>query len=239
VEIDHFKEIDELLAAVEHRLSMDSVMISGSFPDTARPEDLAERTKLERVAQGVGKLVVERKYRLVSGFGLTVGSAALSGALDQLYKQGTPHLERSLYLRPFPQVIPDGQERQAYYQRYREDLISHAGVCIYLSGKKDEPVAGKVGEFARVEAGGVVREFEIATQLGRVPIPVGATGGAAATIWATVNADRAKFHLGGLPQADFDALNNGGATPEELVTAVGRVLKWIHDHPPVSAPAAA
>lgn len=239
VEIDQFKEIDELLAAVEHRLSMDSVMISGSFPDTARPEDLPERTKLERVAQGVGRLVVERKHRLVSGFGLTVGSAALSGALDQLYKQGAPNLERSLYLRPFPQIIPDGQERQAYYQRYREDLVSHAGVCIYVSGMKDEPVPGKVGEFARVEAGGVVREFEIATRLGRVPIPVGATGGAAATIWTTVNADRGMYHLGGLPQADFDALNAGGATPEELVIAVGRVLKWIHDHPPVAAPAAA
>lgn len=237
VEIEQYKEIDELLAAVEHRLSMDSVMISGSFPDTARVEDLPERTKLEQVAHGLGRLIAERKFRLVSGFGVTVGNAALSGALEQLYKQGTPHLERSLYLRPFPQIIPAGQERQAYYQRYREDLIAQAGVCIFLSGMKDEPVAGKVGESARVEASGVVREFEIATKLGRVPIPIGASGGAAATIWGIVSKNLAGYHLGGLPQADFAALNDAAATPEQLVTAVDRVLAWIHDHPPASIPA--
>lgn len=230
VEIDDFKEIDDLLSAVEHRLSMDSVMVSGSFPDTSQPEDLPERTKVERCGQGLGRLLVEQKYRVVSGFGLTVGSAVLAGALERLYQQETPNLERSLYLRPFPQMIPSGWDRQAYYQRYREDLISHAGVCVFVSGMKD--VEDK-GMHTRVAADGVIREFEIATQLGRVSIPVGATGGAAAKIWAMVNANRAEHHLGGLPQADFDALNRTNASPDELVKAVGKVLGWIREHPPI------
>lgn len=123
VEIDDYEEIGEILEAVERRLAMASVMLSGSFPDTHEAADTVERARIEAVAQAVGWMLAKHNFRFVSGFGAVVGSAGLSGGLEEYNTQETPNFERSLLLRPFPQRIPEGWERQAYYRplprRYR------------------------------------------------------------------------------------------------------------------------
>jgi hypothetical protein len=222
VEVDEYEEIDSILEAVERRLAMNSVLVSGSFPDTRASEDAAQRLLIEKVAYGIGHLIIAGDYRFVSGFGLTVGSAALSGALEQLYRKDTPNLERSLYLRPFTQLIPEGADPQVYWQPYREDLVRQAGICIFIAGIKD---AAEGGTAKRVTAEGVLREFEIIARLGRSPVPVGATGGAAAEIWRQIDKDYDRF-FNTMPRNLFQALNDDGAGPEDLVKAVGRVLEW-------------
>jgi hypothetical protein len=86
-----------------------------------------ERERIEIVALAVGRIIARRNLRLVSGFGLVVGSAALSGALEELNRQDAPNFDWSFHLRPFPQLVPSGWEPQEYYQRYREDLVSKRG----------------------------------------------------------------------------------------------------------------
>lgn len=41
-----------------------------------------------------------------------------------------------LLLRPFPQ----GKEARALWQQYREDMISRAGISIYLFGNKNKMI---------------------------------------------------------------------------------------------------
>jgi hypothetical protein len=101
VEVDEYEDVDALIEAVERRIGMSSIMVSGSFPESGDPK---VRGQVETVAQKVGRLIAHRQLRLVSGFGLVVGSAALSGMLDELNKQETPNFEWSLNLRPFPQL---------------------------------------------------------------------------------------------------------------------------------------
>jgi hypothetical protein len=224
VEIDDYKEIEEILEAVERRLAMASVMLSGSFPDTYDTADAGQRGRIEATAQAIGRMLARHNFRFVSGFGSVVGSAGLSGALEEYNKQETPNFERSLLLRPFPQLIPDGWERQDYYRRYREDLASEAGACVFISGVKDDSGKREIAE-------GVIAEFEIAVAARRYPIPVGATDGAAREIWHRVDADYNRY-LGNLPRELFDTLNNDSVSAAALAAAVEKILLWLRSNDP-------
>jgi hypothetical protein len=215
VEVDEYGEIDEILHAVELRLAGRSVFVSGSLP-TSAPDD--QRRKVEDVAREVGRVVAERQKRLVSGFGLTVGSATIAGALGVILKERTPNLEKSLLLRPFPQEAPVGMDITTFRTRYREGMIQQAGTAIFICGLKED--AGK-GTF--VVADGVIEEFETAQRLGRVVVPVGASGGAAAEIWKKLHKeDRLPL---GLKQADFDSLNNAATTAQAIARIVQKVIE--------------
>ncbi|MES0022311.1 MULTISPECIES: SIR2 family protein [unclassified Mesorhizobium] len=219
IEVDAWAELDELMKAVEQRLAAASVMVSGSCPEVLPEGEPDYRRKIEAVAQGVGKFLIHENYRIVSGFGLVVGSATLSGALDELYRDVAPNLERRLFLRPFPQLIPPGQDRQEFYRRYREDLVRQAGACVFICG-------AKIDGNSVVVADGVIAEYDILKALGRTPIPIGATGGAAQKIWEAVNANFPAV-FGTMPRRSFDILNDATAVPEQLIKAVGDILKWV------------
>jgi hypothetical protein len=87
-------------------------------------------------ASNIGAQMEPRGKRLVSGFGLVVGSASISGALDIILKEDTPNLEKSLMLRPFPQEAPPGINPGDFKRRYREGLMQQAGTCVVIAGEK-------------------------------------------------------------------------------------------------------
>lgn len=214
VEVDEYEEIDEILRAVELRVASRSVFVSGSLPADA-PDD--QRRRIEDIARQVGQVIAERQKRLISGFGLTVGSAAIAGALDVILKEPTANLDKSLLLRPFPQTAPAGLDMATFRTRYREGLIQHAGMAVFIGGLKMDAGSG-----ALVAADGVVEEFETAQRLGRVVVPVGATGGAAAEIWKRL--DKAGGLPRGLKRADFDGLNNTATSAQDIAKIVQKVI---------------
>lgn len=218
VEVDEYEEIDALVEAVERRIGMSSIMVSGSFPEHGDPK---ERQRVETISREVGRLIAERQLRLVSGFGLVVGSAVLSGMLEELNKQATPNFEWSLNLRPFPQLIPDGLKPEDYYQRYREDMVKQAGACIFIAGIRDD---GSTAE-------GVLKEFEIALAARRYPVPIGATGGAAAEIWKRVSADYGRLY-GKMPRKLFDPLNDSAIGDRKLLSTLSDLLDWLKKNDP-------
>ncbi|MBI3782840.1 MAG: SIR2 family protein, partial [Deltaproteobacteria bacterium] len=143
VEVDKFEEVDDILRGVESRLAQRSVLVSGSFPDTVAPADLALRHIIEGVARGVGGVIAQRQKRLVSGFGLVVGSAAIAGALSIILAESAPNLEKSLLLRPFPQEPPADIAEKEFKRRYRDAMVQQAGICVFIGGLKDERHGGK------------------------------------------------------------------------------------------------
>lgn len=179
VEVDEFAEIEAILLELEAAVARRSMFVSGSYPEDVRDE---ARLRIERVAASVGQMIADRGLRLVSGFGLTVGSAVVSGILGRLYAQGVPSPDRSLYLRPFPQATPAGFEEDSFRRRYREDMMQQAGICVFVGGTRQELQGLE-------SAPGVIEEYEIARALGKVIIPVASTGGAEAEIWARIAAD--------------------------------------------------
>jgi hypothetical protein len=218
VEVDEYKEVDALIEAVERRIGMSSIMVSGSFPENG---DAKARRQIETIAQEIGRLIARRQLRFVSGFGLVVGSAALAGMLDELNKQETPNFEWSLNLRPFPQLVPDGWKPEDYYQRYREDLVRQAGACIFVSGAKEDGSP----------ADGVMKEFDIALAAQRYPIPIGVTGGAATEIWVRVASDYDVI-FGKMPRRLFQPLNDAALSAKELLAALDDLLDWLNKNDP-------
>jgi hypothetical protein len=215
VEVDEYEEIDEILRAAELRLAGRSVFVSGSLPTDA-PDD--QRSSIEDIAREVGRAIAERQKRLVSGFGLTVGSAAIAGALSVILREPTPNLEKSLFLRPFPQETPAGLDMTTFRTRYRESMIQQAGVAVFIGGFKADTGSGSL-----VVAEGVIEEFETARRLGRAVVPVGATGGAAAELWNQMDkADALPF---GLKRPDFDKLNNVATSAHEIAKIIQKVIE--------------
>lgn len=220
IEVDEYEDVEDILRDVEKKLARRSVFVCGSFPDAGKPSDLEQRRAIEEVARGVGQTIAQCEKRLVSGFGLVVGSAAIAGALSVLLNEDAPNLEKSLLLRPFPQTPPAGISNKEFKRRYRDSMVQQAGICVFIAGLKDETTGTKT---KRVLADGVMEEFESARRLGRLLVPIGATGGAAEKIWEIVSADQ-KTLCPGIARKDFEILNDRSKRPSELVNAVRRII---------------
>lgn len=221
IEIDEYEQVDEILRAVELKLAGRSVFVSGSYPEVA-PND--HWRYIEEMARQIGREIARNEKRLVSGFGLVVGSAAIAGALEIILAEDAPNLERSLLLRPFPQKIPKGMAKAVFHQRYREALVQQAGVCIFIGGMKDD------GKGALIIANGVLEEFRAAQAMGRIVVPIGATSGAARAIWETLARD-AEWTPPGLNRKEFERLNQDALPPADMAKLVEKVLKAV-DAPP-------
>jgi hypothetical protein len=169
--VDDYQEITEVLSEIERRFRSRTIFVSASAADFA-PWGEPAVTSFMRL---LGDALIGAKFRISTGLGLGVGNALFTGALEAVIKDRQYHLEDRIVMRPFPQFIDDPERRRQVWDRYRQDIISSAGIALFLFGNK------KV-EDQIVPADGMIREFEIALEQGVVCIPVGATGGAAAAI---------------------------------------------------------
>lgn len=172
VEVSDYAEIPELLRQIEKRVAARRIWVSGSWPlERGGPESAA----IHSLAEGVGRRIGETGRHLVSGAGLLVGSASLSGFLGALRQGGGWDLERRLIARPFPQPLEGAQPNDNEWAQLRSELARQAGIAIFIGGAK---LVDNVLE----DAIGVEQEYEIAKAAGVFLLPIGATGGAAQKI---------------------------------------------------------
>lgn len=216
VEIDDYDEIAEILGDVERHLARNSIFVSGSYPDIYDAAMLKERRRVEETAHYIGVEIAKRKLRLVSGFGTVIGGAAIGGVLSVALKETAPNLDRSLLLRPFPQKAPTGIEPAEFQEAYRNSMVSQTGICIFIAGCK---MAGKNLEIGT----GVLEEFKSAHNAGRICLPIGATGHAAAQIWKEVYGKRESL-APGVSQKHLLELNDHAATPARLAKTISEIL---------------
>jgi hypothetical protein len=216
VEVASWDEVPNLLERVQRRTVRDSVLISGSLPDDA---STAERELPCAVAEAVSALFPREGLRLVSGFGLTIGSAAISGLLAALNALGQPsvRLDRHMLLRPFPQPAPGVAPDPAVWVPWRQEMVSRAGATVIIAGAKRET------DGTLSVADGVMDEYRMTLDTGRVPIPVGATGHAAARAWIAMQAELARWPW--YPKDAFKALNDQSLQPAALAKAVQDILR--------------
>jgi len=210
VEVDRHEDLDEILRAIERRLSRRSVLVSGSWP----PElvTTTEGAKIQATAEAIGRHLAQADFRLVSGFGLTVGGAATAGALAHLYASPTPNLDRALLLRPFPQRLPSNTDEAAFRTRYREDLIENAGLAVFIAG-------AVLQDGTPCAAPGVMEEYRLARSMSRVIVPIGATGGAAREILSELRRNPPAGDCA-VPPELLDTLADEQLSPEAIATAL-------------------
>jgi hypothetical protein len=211
--LDSYAQVTDVLKQLERIYRTKSVFISGAAYDWGE----FGRDRTRAFVRGLAKTLVDKDYRLVSGFGTGVGSLVISGALEHVYATKRGKMQDQLVLRPFPQdVVGDWP---ALLKRYRDDMTNYAGAAVFLFGNKQQD-----GQIALSD--GVRQEFEIAKEKGLALIPVGATGFVARELWEKMMADLATYY----PQrtdafrAQFEVLGKADAAPEALTDAVVQIL---------------
>jgi hypothetical protein len=214
VMLDSFDRYTQTLKELERQYRRRQIFVSGSAATYAPWSE----ENAQRVLTLLGKRLAESGMNVISGFGLGVGPHVINGVLDELEREGTQNLSDRLTLRPFPYAITDKDKRQKRWTAYRTEMISKAGVAVFVFGNKAD---GKGGV---AQADGMLEEFSIAHQLGVLIVPIGCTGYVAAELHKKVSDDIQRYFpsVRGVKTA-LAALGRAGK-PSEVVE---RVIKFI------------
>jgi Sir2- and TIR-associating SLOG family/SIR2-like domain len=235
--VDKYEDITVILREIENIYKSKSIFISGSAHEYF--EFSEKREEAEKFIHDLSREIVKKGYRIISGFGLGVGSSVVSGALDEIYKvpEGTtdaidPSAEipsaslNQLAFQPFPQSTHGRTDLPKLWETYRKDMISRAGVALFLFGNKLDGTAV-------INASGVKKEFDIAREQGLVLLPIGRTGYLAKELWAMVNKEFDIYHpnLDSVRKAKikeaFRSLNQDNLEHDALIQTVIDILQLL------------
>lgn len=212
--VDAFSEITELLKRLEINYKAKTVFISGAAHEYGK---MGERDAL-RFVYKLSRALVSQGIRVVSGFGLGVGSSVISGVLEQAFTRPKAKVEDQLVLRPFPQSTEGELPLSMLWTRYREDMINHAGIAIFLFGNK-------LSENSVVLSNGMREEFEIAKRKGLFLIPVGSTGYMAEQLWGEKNAEiQSSENTSVEAKTLFAQLGDSEIKTEELIDLITKII---------------
>ncbi|MFP5041796.1 hypothetical protein [Parasediminibacterium sp. JCM 36343] len=171
---------------IEKKLRMKTIFISGS----AESYGQWNKAEAESFIYLLSKKIVAANYKIVNGFGWGIGRTVINGALEAVYEKPTKYTKDQLILKPFPKLETEEKPIPILWDEYRQKMISLAGIAIFIFGNKQD----KEGNI--VAANGVMREFEIATQQGLIPIPIAASGYASNDIFNQIFANPEKYYAG-------------------------------------------
>ena len=180
--IDDFDEITKILLKIKSCCLLRNIFISGSVAE-GYPVPGWSEADFNMFLSGLGRLLIEKDCKIVSGFGLGIGSPIVNGALEEIMSSRYKHLDEHLALRPFPQNVVGVEQREEVRYQYREKMIEEVGIVIFISGYKMD-VDGNIKP-----AKGVMDEFEIAKQQCKYIVPIGSTDGVAKEILEEVKND--------------------------------------------------
>lgn len=174
--VDDFTEIEEILFHIKSHVLAKSIFISGA----AEEYDSMGSNVANKFVFEMAKRLAASGNKIVSGFGRGIGSSVINGVLSHVYSTTGRLLDNHIVLRPFPQNIIDITERRKKWSLYRKDMISQAGIVIFLFGNKK--IKNDI-----VLSDGMKEEFLIAKKNKLKIIPVSATGYMAKEIWTEIS----------------------------------------------------
>lgn len=176
--LDSYNDITDILNKIKYNVQRKNIFISGS----ASAYGQMGKEVLEELARNLTRNLINQNYNIISGYGLGIGSSVIQGAISEIYESGGCKIEQRLISRPFP----TSDSSKEHWTKYRQDMISNAGIAIFMSGNKivDEKI---------VEANGVYEEFDIAVANKLIPIPIPATEFAAKNLYNKVMENFSKY----------------------------------------------
>lgn len=212
--IDDYSEIIGVLSAIQKKFLRGNIFISGAAK-TYTPK--SEKDALAFVHK-LSYRIIEKGYKIVSGVGYGIGSAVINGATEYVFTTKYRHLDDALVLRPFPQIVTGTKSKNERNYEYREEMLSHAGIALFIFGNKDD------GNGGLKNSNGMIEEFDIAVKQGIIPIPIGATGYASEELWKRVMASPSIYPSN--PEL-LDAINQIGdrsLSEDDLITQILKAI---------------
>ncbi len=216
--VDNYSDITCLLQKLAVNFKRSSILISGAADDYGS----WSRKDAEQFLHNLGCEIVSRKNRIVTGFGMGVGGPVLNGALAYLDEMDRTVSDEDVILRPFPQIATGGKSLASRWTEYRRAMINHAGIAIFVFGNKRAATGLE-------PSNGMREEFDLCLEAGVRPIPIGATGFMAETLWEEVSTDIPKYFLA--PDTDFkrqfNKLGDASKRPAQLIEIVLRLIDYL------------
>jgi hypothetical protein len=213
--VQNYSDITEILNRIERQFRRKTIFLSGS----AHEFSPFNQPNVESFLCLLGKVLIEKNYKISSGIGLGIGNAFITGAIQGVYEHHNGHISDYLNMKPFPQYIEDKAKRDDTWEKYRYEMIGSAGISIFFMGNK-------VADGKTVTADGVKKEFEISHELGLALIPVGCSGYMAKELWDEVMANVSKYY--DETNTDLiDAINELGVevdNPGQLISKIINVI---------------
>ena len=210
--VSDYSEITDILHKLEWAYRRKTIFLSGSAHEYSRWKS----DEAQHFIYSLSKDIAALGFRIVSGFGLGVGSSVITGVLENVYMSGRRLDSDQLILRPFPQYEVGKRPISEIWNEYRTDMISHAGIAIFVFGNKIKD--GNV-----VIADGLIKEFEIAKNNGLLLIPVGATEYATREIYNKLSRD-GYFDSAEFPKEFKEHINKISDQNSDLETIKGVLI---------------
>lgn len=210
--VQEYSEITEILQNIKRIYDSRTVYISGAAAEY-EPDG---KEAYEEFISKLSGLLIHKGFKIVSGYGLGVGSAVISGALSEIYHNQKKSLTDQLILRPFPQ----GDDSKAMWEAYRQDMISYSGTSIFLLGNKKE-------NGTTVLSNGMRSEYEISKKQGNFLIPIGRTGYISKELWRELLDEKKDDHTFDIYRHDIESLGDGTKTLDEVIEIVIELIKKV------------
>jgi hypothetical protein len=160
----------------------------------------------------LSKTFLKNDFKIVSGFGLGVGTHVVEGVADEIHLERKVRLTDELQCFPFPFENRSSKLRNSY----RSNIISRVGVAVFVFGNKLDDITIK-------EADGVMEEFEMARSNNAVLIPVGASGYASERLWKRVVHEYDDYFETREKYSLYEQLGNPSIAPETLIDIIVRI----------------
>lgn len=209
--IDDFEQIYVCLDYIKASLEQRRVFISGTIVNNIL-NDSEEAEFIKLLAQKL----VENRYKIVTGFGQTIGNYLLIGACANKSINETKKIYREIEIYP---LVSGGDKTQ----ELRKELISSCGSIITLFGKC------KYNQFDEsvIQNDGIYQELVIAENLGRTLIPVGCTDYTSKCLWEYVDSTHSNLYSSDKLKNSWQILNNKSISDkEEVISAIIELIEY-------------
>jgi hypothetical protein len=217
--VDEYSDITRLLSEIARSFKRSSIFISGAAADygTMSPSNAGQ------FIHSLAHALAAKKNRIITGFGWGVGSAVINGALQYLHEAGRTISDSDILMRPFPQVSTGAVSLAAEWTSYREQMIGHAGIAIFIFGNKLDP-DGNI-----IPSNGIKEEFELCRRAGVSLIAIGSTGFIAKELWDTIMADFEAFYPAKSAEfkSEFEKLGDANLSQADLIESIVKIVKEI------------
>lgn len=212
--INQYDEITSILLAIEERLKRKNIFVSGA----AHIYDPYSKFEAISFIHKLSYELAKNNYKIVSGYGLGIGSLVINGALEYKLNSTYQNLDDLLILRPFPQIQSGEKTISETWTEYRNDMISKAGIAIFLFGNKLD-ADGEI-----IDSNGMFEEFEICLKNNVIPVPIGVTGSVAKSLWERIASDFEKYYANDNIAEEFMALGESTKSLDEIIKYVIKLL---------------
>lgn len=215
--IKEYSEITYVLSEIEKRLKRKNIFISGAAHDYSPfKEDEAND-----LIHSLSYKLAEKEYKIVSGYGIGIGSIVINGALDYKLNSNYRNLDDLLILRPFPQVQSGSKKISEVWTDYRTEMISKAGIAIFVFGNK-------LANGTVINSNGMDEEFTICLKQNVIPIPVGVTGFVSKDLWDKVTANLDSYFPNNKElHSAIMRLGDSSISKEELITNIIKAVNLL------------